>query len=65
MCWCTYEWLSRFDAEDEAVAVEEYEEDEETAEDGAAEILLSLPRPLMPLLEFLYKAAKYSQRSLS
>ena len=30
-----------------------------------ADILLSLPRPLMPLLEFLYSDAKYSQSSLS
>jgi len=45
--------------------MEEYDEDEETAEDGAADILLSLPRPLMPLFEFLYNAAKYSHSSLS
>jgi hypothetical protein len=30
-----------------------------------ADILRSLPRPLMPLLEFLYSEAKYSQSSLS
>lgn len=30
-----------------------------------ADILLSFPRPLMPLLEFLYKDAKYSHNSLS
>lgn len=35
------------------------------ADDAIAEILLSLPRPLMPLLEFLYSEAKYSQSSLS
>jgi hypothetical protein len=42
-----------------------YDEELEVAEFGAAEILLSLPRPLMPLLEFLYSDAKYSQSSLS
>lgn len=30
-----------------------------------AEILLSLPRPLIPLFEFLYSDAKYSQSCLS
>ena len=34
-------------------------------EPGTADILLSLPRPLMPLLEFLYSDAKYSHSSLS
>jgi hypothetical protein len=29
------------------------------------DILRSLPRPLMPLLEFLYRVAKYSHSSLS
>lgn len=32
---------------------------------GTADILLSLPRPLIPLLEFLYSDAKYSHSSLS
>ena len=45
--------------------VELYDEELEFAEFGAAEILLSLPRPLIPLLEFLYSEAKYSQSSLS
>jgi hypothetical protein len=37
----------------------------DTADEGTCDILLSLPRPLMPLLEFLYRRAKYSQSSLS
>lgn len=32
---------------------------------GTAVILLSFPRPLMPLFEFLYNDAKYSQSCLS
>lgn len=40
-------------------------EELEVAEAGAADIFLSLPRPLIPLLEFLYSDAKYSQSSLS
>ena len=50
--------------------VEEKEEVEGNVEDDDAEviavdILRSLPLPLMPLFEFLYRSAKYSQRSLS
>ncbi len=37
----------------------------EEADDGTVDIRLSLPRPLMPLFEFLYIKAKYSQSSLS
>lgn len=48
-----------------AVVTDVKEEEHDTADDGAAEILRSFPRPLMPLLEFLYREAKYSQRSLS
>lgn len=32
---------------------------------GAGPTRMSLPRPLMPLLEFLYISEKYSQSSLS
>lgn len=35
------------------------------AREATREILRSLPRPLMPLLEFLYRSAKYSHMSLS
>lgn len=34
-------------------------------DEDIADILLSLPRPLMPLFEFLYSDAKYSHNSLS
>lgn len=37
----------------------------EELDDGTAEIRRSLPRPLMPLFEFLYSDAKYCQSSLS
>lgn len=33
--------------------------------DGIVEMRRSLPRPLMPLFEFLYSEAKYSKSSLS
>jgi len=42
-----------------------YDEGYEDADDDMAEMRRSLPRPLMPLLEFLYSDAKYSQSSLS
>jgi len=34
-------------------------------DDGTVDILRSFPRPLIPLFEFLYNEAKYSQSSLS
>ena len=48
-----------------AIDIEAYEEGYEEADDDMAEMRLSLPRPLIPLLEFLYSDAKYSQSSLS
>ena len=48
------------DEEDEAEEMEEDGTDEETVE-----MRRSLPRPFMPLLEFLYRSAKYSQISWS
>lgn len=51
-----------------ATAVAEgYDGELDAAEDSmpVTGILRSLPRPLMPLLEFLYRSAKYSQSSLS
>jgi hypothetical protein len=43
----------------------EVNEEAEAPDEGTVEILRSLPRPLIPLFEFLYRDAKYSQRSLS
>jgi len=40
-------------------------EAEDAPEEGTADIRRSLPRPLIPLLEFLYSEAKYSHSSLS
>lgn len=43
----------------------EVNEDADAPDEGTVDILRSFPRPLMPLLEFLYSEAKYSHRSLS
>jgi hypothetical protein len=50
--------------------VDEKEADEGNVEEDdpdaiVVDILRSFPRPLMPLLEFLYRRAKYSHKSLS
>lgn len=42
-----------------------YEDELEVAEGAEVAIRRSLPLPLIPLLEFLYRDAKYSKSSLS
>jgi hypothetical protein len=49
----------------EVIGIAAYDDGCVEADEDTADILLSLPRPLMPLLEFLYSEAKYSQSSLS
>jgi hypothetical protein len=49
----------------DSFGIAEYDDGWAEAEDDIADILRSLPRPLMPLFEFLYRDAKYSHSSLS
>ena len=60
-CWYWLYSRRREAAEEELV----YAEEAAAEADGVVAIRRSLPRPLIPLLEFLYSEAKYSQSSLS